>query len=69
MIEIKSTQPATAGRATGAQGHPQAPEIGPVAAEGAPSEVISPDLVGDVYGLDCVVYPDPVSGTPVAAPR
>lgn len=42
---------------------------GRIAAEGPPSEVISPDLVRDVYGLDCVVYPDPVSGTPVVAPR
>jgi iron complex transport system ATP-binding protein len=42
---------------------------GRIAAEGRPSDVISPDLVRDVYGFDCVVYPDPVSGTPVVAPR
>ena len=42
---------------------------GRIVAEGRPSDVISPDLVRDVYGLDCVVYPDPVSGTPVVAPR
>jgi iron complex transport system ATP-binding protein len=42
---------------------------GSVVAQGAPAEVISPELVLDVYGLDCLVYPDPVSGTPVVAPR
>lgn len=42
---------------------------GRIAAQGMPSDVISPELVRDVYGLDCVVYPDPVSGTPVVAPR
>ena len=42
---------------------------GRIATQGAPADVISPELVRDVYGLDCVVYPDPVSGTPVIAPR
>lgn len=42
---------------------------GRVATEGKAVDVISPDLVRDVYGLDCVVYPDPVSGTPVVAPK
>lgn len=42
---------------------------GRIAAQGAPADVISPDLVRNVYGLDCVVYPDPVSGTPVVAAR
>lgn len=42
---------------------------GRIATQGAPADVISPELVREVYGLDCVVYPDPVSGTPVIAPR
>lgn len=42
---------------------------GKVAAQGKAAEVISPELVRDVYGLDSVVHPDPVSGTPVVYPR
>lgn len=42
---------------------------GRVSTHGAPAEVVSPDLMREVYGLDCMVYPDPVSGTPVIAPR
>ena len=44
-------------------------KAGRVAAQGLPADVISAELVREVYGLDCVVYPDPVSGTPVVAPR
>ena len=42
---------------------------GRIVAEGKPSDVVTPDLIADVYGLDCTVYPDPVSGTPVVTPR
>lgn len=42
---------------------------GRIAAEGKPADVITPDLLRDVYGLECAVYPDPVSGTPVVSPR
>jgi iron complex transport system ATP-binding protein len=44
-------------------------KAGKVAAQGRPAEVISAELVREVYGLDCIVYPDPVSGTPMVAPR
>lgn len=41
---------------------------GEVAASGAPSEVLTEQLVGDVFGLDVRVLPDPVTGTPVIVP-
>ncbi|GAB3596382.1 ABC transporter ATP-binding protein [Angustibacter peucedani] len=41
---------------------------GVVVAEGAPSEVVSEQLVQDVFGLPCRVVPDPVSGTPMVVP-
>ena len=43
--------------------------LGHIAAEGKPADVITPDLLRDVYGLEWAVYPDPVSGTPVVSPR
>lgn len=43
-------------------------QSGRIVAEGKPLDVITPDLLRDVYGLECVVYPDPVSGTPVVTP-
>lgn len=42
---------------------------GRIIAQGKPAEVVTPHLLRDVYGLDCAVYPDPVSGTPVVTPR
>ena len=41
---------------------------GRIVAEGPPARVVTPDLLRHVYGLDCAVYPDPVSGTPVVTP-
>ena len=43
----------------------------PVAAQGTrtAADVVTPELIRDVYGLDCEVYADPVSGTPVVTPR
>lgn len=41
---------------------------GSVVAEGAPSEIITAELVGKVFGLSCVVIPDPVAGTPIVVP-
>lgn len=41
---------------------------GEVAASGPPSEVLTAQLVGDVFGLDVRVLPDPVTGTPVIVP-
>ncbi|MCS3427673.1 ABC transporter ATP-binding protein [Leucobacter aridicollis] len=41
---------------------------GEVVAEGAPREVITPELVRDVFDLECVVVPDPVTGSPLVVP-
>ncbi|MBF6633223.1 MAG: ABC transporter ATP-binding protein, partial [Planococcus sp. (in: Bacteria)] len=42
---------------------------GKLIVEGPPSEVITSPLVKDIFGLDCVVIEDPVSGSPFAVPR
>jgi iron complex transport system ATP-binding protein len=41
---------------------------GAVVAQGAPSDIVTAELVEEVFGLACVVVPDPVSGTPSVAP-
>jgi iron complex transport system ATP-binding protein len=41
---------------------------GRVAAEGSPSEIVTPALVYDVFGLNCRIVPDPVSATPMIVP-
>lgn len=42
---------------------------GRLVAEGAPSEVITSGRVKEIFGLDCTVIPDPVSGSPLVVPR
>jgi iron complex transport system ATP-binding protein len=42
---------------------------GKLIAEGAPAEVITSTLVKDIFGLDCTVIADPVSGSPLVVPR
>lgn len=42
---------------------------GKLAAEGEPSKVITSSLVKDIFGLDCNVIKDPVSGSPLVLPR
>jgi iron complex transport system ATP-binding protein len=41
---------------------------GAVVAEGAPADVITAELVLDVFGLDAHVIDDPISGTPMVIP-
>lgn len=41
---------------------------GAVVAEGAPASVVDAALVRSVFDLDCVVVPDPVTGTPMVVP-
>ena len=41
---------------------------GAIVAQGAPADIVTADLVEEVFGLPCVVVPDPVSGTPSVAP-
>lgn len=42
---------------------------GQIVAEGLPVEVITPELVADVFGLECVIVDDPVSHTPLVIPK
>lgn len=41
---------------------------GVVVAHGAPSDVVTEDLVSEVFGLACRVLPDPETGTPMIVP-
>jgi ABC-type cobalamin/Fe3+-siderophores transport system ATPase subunit len=41
---------------------------GAVIAEGTPREVVTPDLVQRVFGVECLTIPDPVTGTPLVIP-
>ena len=41
---------------------------GRVHAAGAPTEIVTPELVRDVFGLGCQVITDPISGTPLVLP-
>lgn len=41
---------------------------GVVIAEGAPSDVVTPDLVKLVFGVECLTIPDPITGTPLVVP-
>ncbi len=42
---------------------------GAIIAEGAPADVVTAEVITEVYGLDCEVVADPVSGTPMVVPR
>lgn len=42
---------------------------GAVVAEGAPADVVTADLVEDVFGLPCRIIADPVTGTPLVVPE
>lgn len=42
---------------------------GKIRAFGPPSEVLNPELVKDVYGMDSMIIPDPVSGSPLVLPK
>ena len=48
--------------------HLVAMKDGRVVAEGPPAEVVTEELVREVFGLDCRVVPDPESGTPMVVP-
>ncbi|WOF21591.1 ABC transporter ATP-binding protein [Microbacterium betulae] len=42
---------------------------GRLVADGAPRAVVTSELVAEVFELDALVIPDPVSGTPLVLPR
>lgn len=48
--------------------HLVAMRAGQVVAAGDPVEVVTTDLVHEVFGLDCQVVPDPITGTPLVVP-
>jgi iron complex transport system ATP-binding protein len=41
---------------------------GVLVAQGPPSDIVTADLVRDVFGLGCRVIPDPETGTPLVVP-
>lgn len=42
---------------------------GKLVGEGKPTEIITSSLVKDIFGLNCTVINDPVSGTPLVVPK
>ena len=42
---------------------------GRIMAQGDPNEIVTSELIEDVFGLPCVVVPDPETGTPLVVPR
>ncbi|MGW5355053.1 ABC transporter ATP-binding protein [Streptomyces sp. NPDC004031] len=48
--------------------HLVAMKAGRIVAEGPPSEVVTAGLVREVFGLESVVVPDPVTGDPLVVP-
>jgi iron complex transport system ATP-binding protein len=42
---------------------------GVIAAEGRPADVVTAELIEDVFGLPCRIVDDPESGTPMVIPR
>jgi iron complex transport system ATP-binding protein len=48
--------------------HIVAVSAGRVVAEGRPVDVVTPDLVRSLYGVEAVVVADPVAGCPVVVP-
>ncbi|MBL1076388.1 ABC transporter ATP-binding protein [Nocardia sp. 2] len=41
---------------------------GRVVAQGAPADIVRPELVAEVFDLDCTIIPDPLTGTPLVVP-
>ncbi|MFD9439310.1 ABC transporter ATP-binding protein [Streptomyces sp. NPDC060006] len=48
--------------------HLVAMKDGRIVASGPPSEIVTAGLVREVFGLECVVVPDPVTGSPLVVP-
>ncbi|MFJ2559073.1 MULTISPECIES: ABC transporter ATP-binding protein [unclassified Streptomyces] len=48
--------------------HLVAMKAGRIVAEGTPGEIVTAELVRDVFGLESVVVPDPVTGSPLVVP-
>ena len=41
---------------------------GEIVAQGAPKEIVTPDLIAQIYGMRCMIIDDPVAGTPLVVP-
>ncbi|HEV7258760.1 MAG TPA: ABC transporter ATP-binding protein [Bosea sp. (in: a-proteobacteria)] len=41
---------------------------GAIAAQGAPAEIVTAELVQHVFGIACIVIADPITGTPMIVP-
>ena len=41
---------------------------GAIVAQGPPEEIITPDLVHEVFGVSCITIPNPLTGTPLVIP-
>ena len=48
--------------------HLVAMRAGQIVAQGPPTEIVTAELVREVFGLESVVVPDPVTGTPLVVP-
>ncbi|HEY8544465.1 MAG TPA: ABC transporter ATP-binding protein [Acidimicrobiales bacterium] len=48
--------------------HLVAMRAGRVVAQGSPLDVVTPELVAEVFEVDCQVVPDPLTGTPLVLP-
>jgi iron complex transport system ATP-binding protein len=49
--------------------HVIALKAGAIVRQGPPRDVVDAEMVGDVFGLDCVVIADPLGGAPMVVPR
>ncbi len=49
--------------------HIIAMRAGAVVAEGAPRDIITAELVEEVFGLPCIIIDDPISHTPLVIPK
>jgi len=49
--------------------HIIAMKSGAIVAEGAPRDIVDAAMIKEVFGLDCVVVPDPLCGAPMVVPR
>jgi iron complex transport system ATP-binding protein len=48
--------------------HLVAMKDGRIAAQGPPGEVVTAEIVAEVFGLEAVIVPDPVTGSPLVVP-
>ncbi|MFG1771779.1 ABC transporter ATP-binding protein [Nocardia salmonicida] len=48
--------------------HLVAVQDGRVVAQGSPAEIVRPELIAEVFGIDCTVIDDPMTGTPLVIP-